>query len=317
MRKIALFFVGIVFTANAYAGINGDRRTVIGWIGTRPEYVPETVENKWNTPPYNNYVSVYNPNIGAYGTGEFISPKHILTNSHVAENCGIENNPCGIRMSNGKEVSAVTVFSGAINISEMIGEEPNGSNDWAILEIDSPDFYSDHWFEYNDITSDHDNLWRAGFGGLRVLSDRDVLNIRAAYNEYLESIGEQMSTRYFIPWAQMANNRDHYQVFLNAYQKITGKDFMADCLYDNDTLKAIYGCDLQGNKTSCYSWSGDSGSSIQDANNKIVGLLYGNHSAMVFYPGVHTNFVVRIEKFINSITKPEIEQAKKDKRAIR
>ena len=64
IRKIALFFVGIVLALNAYGqqyvtqGINGstDRRIVIGWDGSRPDYVSPSTQSIWNTSPYNRQI---------------------------------------------------------------------------------------------------------------------------------------------------------------------------------------------------------------------------------------------------------------------
>ena len=68
-----------------WGGVTGpvDKRVVIGWVGEKPDYVDKllSTRNVWNTTHYNNYVCVGKDKM--CGSGQFISPKHILTNKHV------------------------------------------------------------------------------------------------------------------------------------------------------------------------------------------------------------------------------------------
>ena len=93
IKPLLSFFIAIAVLDNAYGqygvqGINGsaDRRIVIGWDGSRPDYVLPSTQSIWNTSPYNSIVHV----LPAYGSGEFISPKHIVTNAHVGQECGMD-----------------------------------------------------------------------------------------------------------------------------------------------------------------------------------------------------------------------------------
>ena len=138
IKKIALFFIEIVFINNVYAGINGsaDKRIVIGWVNERPDYIDSTTQNLWNTSPYNSIVRIERDN--SYGTGEFISPRHILTNAHVAEKCGVDGKKtCDVYTSSGKIISAKAILWGIESVylnGKNIWEE-NENKDWMILEV--------------------------------------------------------------------------------------------------------------------------------------------------------------------------------------
>ena len=87
MIKQIISFLSLCLFPCAVLGIgyDADNRTVVGWIGTKPSYVDENTTNGWNKSPYNNIVKIYHTGEKWWsGTGSFISPKHILTNSHVA-----------------------------------------------------------------------------------------------------------------------------------------------------------------------------------------------------------------------------------------
>ena len=119
IKPLLSFFIAIAVLDNAYGqygvqGISGsaDKRTVIGWTGVRPDYVSPSTPNIWNTSPYNSIVQIHR-NGRMNGTGEFISPKHVLTNVHVAEKCGTDGKPnCEIHTSDNKVIQAKAVLWG-------------------------------------------------------------------------------------------------------------------------------------------------------------------------------------------------------------
>ena len=310
MKKIAYVFLSLCFLPMvAFCGVGGkqDTRKVIGWLGdNKPSYVDTGIKNIWNTPPYNNIVQI---NMGAAtGTGSFISPRHILTNTHVAEGCGTGITPeCVIKLSDGSEFGARVVAYGGIN-----SLDDNITKDWSVLEISDNNFCSGHYFKHKASTTSGASLWRAGFGALRVLSDQDIQFIKKVYTDALTYIHKKnldgQITMY--PWlsskelakiyasvdAEKEININENNKFLGqsilvwfdaAYiiatkspQNPTGRRFTRDYMNDKDTLKIVEDCSIKflGGSTAlhnCQSWSGDSGSSILDKQNQIVLLHRG------------------------------------------
>ena len=273
MIKQSAFLLLCMIPSIAFGTVAGnvDNREVIGWVGEKPEYIDKTgYRNIWNTTPYNNYVCIGSGKRCA--TGEFISPRHILTNVHVAHGCGLDINPeCVIQTSDGKTLSAKTVFYG---VRDWDKSQTKTGNDWAILEITTPGFCSSHYFWHN-ITTIGGNMWRAGFGQLRKLTPQDFDNIRNAYIIAAHYTAQFDDTGLYVNYQNIANN-----IMLNfqkEFAKQTGENFVRDYLFDNGTLKLIDNCSIleryNNNKMArhnCQSWPGDSGSSIQSRFNQIV-----------------------------------------------
>ena len=114
-KTFASLFIVLAFIGDTFAGIGGrtDRREVIGWIGNQPDYLDdlESVKYIWNTSPYSSIVQVRSGS--TRGTGEFISPRHVLTNEHVAQGCGTNGKAdCTIYTSNNQVLNAHEVFFG-------------------------------------------------------------------------------------------------------------------------------------------------------------------------------------------------------------
>lgn len=337
IRKTILFFVGIVMTANAYAqgndwytgdirptGISGsvDKRTVIGWLGDRPSYVAPSIPNIWNTSPYNSIVRICQSS--GCGTGDFISPRHVITNAHVSEECGMSGSAnCQIYTSDGEILQGRVVFYGATGLSDRSKWLANIDKDWQILEI--VDNYCRK--EYRDFadgaSATETGLWRAGFGSLRVLTNEDIRAIRAAYTEYVRVTNDGSSK------GMLINDHDpnyltKYKVFFDEFTRITGKDFNRDYNSDGHTLKLINNCKFDGLDQgipsgrvvlhNCDAWGGDSGSTIKrKSNNNIVGL------ENEFWAYITTNEVenadgaLLVYKFIYEPNiQSAIEKAKKD-----
>ncbi|MBR6597852.1 MAG: hypothetical protein IKK76_00420 [Alphaproteobacteria bacterium] len=164
---------------------------------------------KWADAKYNQIVRIYSN--GGAGTGIFISPKHVLTNKHVAECCGVTNiaynDECTVTTANGDVYTATLIATGTDDKDNPAIRNDNQADpyvslrqhcdvkeadtgytidgrDWAIIELTDPDNYrnaSDIQIKYTTSTTAGPVNFRAGFSSLRVLSDEDIRHIRTAY----------------------------------------------------------------------------------------------------------------------------------------
>ena len=278
MKKIACVSLMLCALPNiGCANIYGfqDVRRVIGWIGSRPMNVDQNTKNIWNTHPYYNVVAIMvNKKIG---TGELVSPKHILTNKHVAQGCGISGIPeCIIYTSGGDTLQARVVLYGGDSPTEF---NINDGNDWNILEITNKNFCSDHWTGYVNPTPVGGGMWRAGFGQLKVLSPQEFQTIRLAYYLAIQQDEKPDAPKVdFHNGLKVVSNAPKDSImarFKKKYQELTGLNFMKTFLNDSYALKLVDKCSIlekTANKArhNCQSWPGDSGSAIQNSSNQIV-----------------------------------------------
>lgn len=333
--KLGFILCALFCFTCAHAGVGGqaDRREVIGWLeGKKPWYCENNPKchNVWNTSPYWNYVFIYRKNKTGKvtGTGEWISPKHILTNKHVANGCGIDGrDKCHIVTSDNKDLLASVVeYPG-----DYAYKNADKATDWSILEIEN--YTSTNWFEYVVPTPlGATNLWRAGFGGLNVLTAKEIKDIRAAYMVWLKDLHNYSLTNaksvkalttdmqkidlHYVDTDKVMHDiyadKKYYKKFLEEFKKITGKDFMKDYMGDIYTLKISRNCKISTGKYAgmashnCQSWGGDSGSSVQNAANRIA-LLNNSGSRYITYGNTFINqgiltqgiFNVKVETLIN------------------
>ena len=300
IRKFVYAFLPLcLIPSRVFAGVEGkkDPRQVIGWVGTKP------TRNIWNTPKYNSYVCIGTGK--RCSSGEFISPKHILTNSHVATGCGVDGVPeCTIQTSDKKTLSAKVVFHGGSTPKDY--KISNGT-DWSILEITTPNFCGKHYFEYLKSTPVSGEMWRAGFGQLRVMSDEEFDAVRSAYMSALKK-----TENLFFAWAKAPKGLeiDYNNLgtklmtqFQEEFTALTDKNFVRDFLYDYGTLKLVKNCAILKKTSgmarhSCASWPGDSGSTIQNESSQITLL---NNSGYRFIGGtMYLSFGVPIENIFSS-----------------
>ena len=326
-KTFASFFIGLAIISNACAGIGGrtDRREVIGWIGNQPDYLDdlESVKYIWNTSPYSSIVQVRSGS--TRGTGEFISPRHVLTNEHVAQGCGTNGKAdCEIYTSNNQVLNAREVFFGT-NLTDASGKFDDTqwykrrSKDWSILEIVG-DYCHKEYRTMQKAGSRMDGLWRAGFGGLRVLNEDDIAKIRQAYKAYLRS-GGKIDKRGTAFGSSGSSSDAKFGKFFEEFTKLTGKDFIADYNQDSNTLKLIENCKFTGVsknsgsmnvvRHSCNAWAGDSGSGIKNmSTNDLVGLDYAGTS----YVTLNNNEDISLDEAIlmNTVYSNEIQEAIKN-----
>ena len=333
-RSLVILFVALCAmygVPDANGGVGGavDKRHVVGWLpGNEPWYCIDDktgkskCTNKWNTAPYWNYVYVYNRS-GWSGTGEFISPKHILTNKHVADGCGLNNKPkCAIYISDGRSFNASVVKYE--NNPDFKSDERE--SDWSILEIEG--YASKHWFDYTSPTPEGAGAWRAGFGALNVLSADDIKNIRTAYKKWLHIVhpynflwqGVKQDMRQIdlnYNDNDINDNQDYYKTFITTFKELTNKDFVEDYLSDDYTLKAIEYCHIGAKYSkmathSCQSWAGDSGSSLQNNSNQIM-LLTSRGYRYVTSEKEYTNSGIVTENIFSEEIEEMLNAAKNKK----
>ena len=298
----------VITSSEAAETYNYDTRRYIGSIDGTASYnsnaVHETI--KWDTPIYNTVVHIsYNKNIG---TGTLISPKHILTNKHVAQCCGIKNNdPCTVTLHNQQRFDATLVATSTANkdkpamrdetteehlkdeaLWKSCGFVPGmiaDGRDWAIIELKDAEIAN--YVQY-DTTKLGAIDFRAGFASLRVLSDDDITYIRKAYTE---AFANQRGT--WIVLKEYDENTDakkRFENFMKIYEDEAHDPFLQDCLNDTNNLKITTDCALvektdkhdwdKRTETTCTGWAGDSGSALI-RNNKIVCLHNSGNRALV------------------------------------
>ena len=329
IRKI--FFAAVLLVVNGIANAdNGqtytlDKRRYLN--GNYPSGMMHT--KRWGDWPYSQVVEVDAPNpklplTSFYvGTGTFISPKHVLTNKHVANCCGVPGTSmaqhnCTITLHDGTTMLANVVMTGGSNGTEEdlknkclhTSSDNYTGTDWAILELTSPAAIQSRGNEHLDLSNAplNDNTpvdFRAGFGGLQILSDEQIRTIKQAYQDVFGTTKAETSTtvRYngrdqdiFIEDAEMTEAQiaglppqyktyaeaavEYYGRFLTRHREISkskGKEEeFLDFLYDPG-LKIIENCSITLQyqtrfKHTCYAWSGDSGSALV-TNDKVLGVL--------------------------------------------
>ena len=332
IRKI--FFATVLLVVNGIANAdNGQTYTLDKRRYLNGNYPSGTMHTKrWGDWPYSQVVEVNAPdpklpfNSFYAGTGTFISPKHVLTNKHVVNCCGVAGTAtagseywCKIKTHNNPYgMLAVVVMTGGSNGTEedlknkclYTKYDNRTGTDWAILELTSPAAIQSRGNEHLDLSNAplNDNTpvdFRAGFGGLQILSDEQIRTIKQAYQEVFGTTKAETSTRVryngrdqdiFIEDAEMTEAQiaampaqyrpyveaavEYYGRFLTRHREISrskGKEEEFLDFFDDLGLKIIENCKITrtyGNyfQNTCYAWNGDSGSALV-TNDKVLGVL--------------------------------------------
>ena len=294
IRKI--FFAAALLIVNGIANAdNGqtytlDKRRYIGSLNRFNPLQPKHDTIRWDQDKYNQVVKVQRD--GGSGTGTFISPKHVLTNKHVAECCGVPGtgmaqSNCTITLHDGTTMLANVVLTGGSTMDNVAQHCTFNANahlangtDWSVLELITPRDIAAHgnnYIRYANETIAGNVAFRAGFGALRILSNQDIAHIKTAYTR---AFGDDLSGGVNLyrdnQYIHNANQRSYYTNLMNEYQNITRKNFLIDLFTDENNLKIIDDCaitqlyDVHFNHN-CDSWAGDSGSALVHQS-KIVGL---------------------------------------------
>lgn len=251
----------------------------------------------WNMSPYNKFVRICND--AGCATGQFISAAHILTSKGTAACCGVSGKPeCVVYTSEANNYTAKLVQAGGG--TKKCDNTQDLKNNWAVLELNIPKteiqerakntyINGKEKYLFKSGTLKQTGLWRGGFGILKVLSDQDIRDIKAAYAEWLkvvypikfwvrDNVAEE-SVNLELYNYDINKDKKHFTTFLTKFKELTGKDFIADYLSDGEQFKIIENCSLSqyssqfaGLVHNCSTWAGDGGSAILDKDNRIVAL---------------------------------------------
>ena len=245
------FLLMCIMPILAMGGVGGktDNRVVVGWVESKPSYVDKSVANQWNAADkaYKNIVRIYMEykEDKWSGTGVFVSPKHVLTNTHVAKSCGKNGRRyCDITTSDGQNLQAKVVAYGGKDALDSSSSEV----DWSLLEIIDKNFCGNHYFGYVSPTKSQSSLWRAGFGTLRVMTDDEIKFIKNVYTDMLIKIYDDKSNKK----SEAENEEKQDSVSLakiKARQAININEKQESGLYDDNgkqlSLKAVFTAQYQ------------------------------------------------------------------------
>lgn len=245
----------------------------------------------WNSSPYNNYVRICSD--AGCGTGQFISSAHVLTAKGITDCCKVANkNECVVYTSDGRMYMASLVQAGG-GTSNCKADAVAAQDNWAVLELDSRNISIERMnagkfgLKGAGQKPSTTGLKRAGFGTLKILTDKDVQEIKDAYAKWLKVVypynifernkEEKRGVNLKFGNYDIAKNGGaQYKTFLNEFKKSTGKDFIQTYLNDGTRLKAVNNCKITGGDTvfmhSCSAWTGDAGGALLDSKNQIVGI---------------------------------------------
>ena len=183
--------------------------------------------------------------LGSFCTGQFVSPNLIITAAHcVKDNNGnVTHGDINVINSEKQEFYADLVKTTewrSINSSDL---------DWAVLKVRDPQYYSKKWYNIGSIpSSDGTQVYNAGFGFIRVLTDDEIKTLREVYNNSESPISQSKLL----------------QEFNNALESNIEDDGW------EHHLKIHTGCHMTNSVSDCDTWSGNSGGPYVIGNNNLV-----------------------------------------------
>ncbi|GHT57900.1 hypothetical protein FACS18945_3140 [Bacteroidia bacterium] len=251
MKKIILFFICCMVIA--HSGIAADHTTnPKDYTIDMREYVD------WNTAPYNSIVQVAILE-GGHCTGTMTTGKKILTAAH-----------CGKSLEAAGQMRFINHLRTIYKAEKFItGEGVANSRDWSIISVKDPNNQTPSIRISSHLSGDAD-VKTVGFGGMKILSDKEIQQVRKAYVKYLDnSEGFDMSSRISRFIAFFNSELDVYAYYADTdYIKFKNSDeykAVSDIfLSDANNLKSS-NCNVSFNSSNilsaskCQNWGGDSG----------------------------------------------------------
>lgn len=252
MKQKVIFLLFLLCASTAHAGV--------GSIDKR-EYVD------WNTAPYNSIVDFY-PAPNYTCTAQYVYHDIILTARHcVTSNNSDDHNAklnaeYQIELPDGRKTKVKLEKYGRYNKRD----------DWALLRVTDPNFYSAHYFNVHNDTKLL-AVTNAGFGYMRILTDEEIRKIKGIFTTFLNN---------------PENKNSRFDDTLEAVTKEIGNAGIPPLNdYDRESqnrrhrykLKADKTCQLKEERsyddtisTSCDNWGGNSGGAYF-ANNTLYGIV--------------------------------------------
>lgn len=247
-----IFLLIFLSCASAYAGV--------GDIDQR-EYVD------WSKYPYNQIV-YFRPQQYATCTAQYVAKDIILTARHcITSNYEHDN------YQNIGKTYEIQLYDGRTTnvILEQYGKDI--SQDWALLRISDPNFFSNNYFNVHNTTK-YLSVTNAGFGYMRILSNDEIQQIKQIFTNQIgdqnrfidfDTVLEQVQQK-----IQAANipNLDDWDYSINGYRlKADTTCHLFNQQNDDDTIS-----------TTCDAWGGNSGG-VYFSGNTLYGICsYGADS---------------------------------------
>lgn len=294
MKKIVFGFLVSLFVVPVWA----DTYTI-----DQRQYVDDAT---WATKPYRHVLKMkYIDDDLVFCTANMVSGK-ILTARHCINDAKVGE--LEFIAFDGSRIRVQQFFSGD---SEFVTFD----QDWVVLMPISTwrDFVSSN--SIRNISDDFVGFGKnsegiiAGFGGLKILSDQEILNFQKAYREYIELFGsyfnsdgteiDENSVNLADRIKDDKKKRSFYDT-INPYLLKYGLPEVKELFFDTEQLKVGFCKDIQLMEgydilgvTKCQSWGGNSGGGLYvDKNEKglwyLVGLLLGGGSVISSDPDKHT-----------------------------
>lgn len=241
--------------------------------------------------PYNAVVALIN-NDGPYCTGTIIKWKnnlYVYTAKHcVTDKFGSVADSITVRTQSDIEITANKNNFGAF---DTVANHNNRSGDWAIYSIPSA-----HKIVSTNVTDKEGYKWDLmklfshdaqviGYGGLKIMSDKEISNYKAKYIRYLKYkkgiIAKGDESRYGFDgkggvYAYRGDSSNPYVVNFLDYLRDNASEYYWDVFQNNKKLKvSSCGFSASGQSVGCQIWGGNSGGGVFDKEGNLMGILAG------------------------------------------
>ncbi|MBD5389355.1 trypsin-like serine protease [bacterium] len=245
----------------------------------------------WNAPEYRNFVKIGSDTTDAtFCTGQFVAPNLILTAYHCVGDCTAGNDsPCHITTSDGQReyVRMVSDFGELTPLQMSFQHYKSPTNeDMAFLRPINENYTHDTFF---DMTSKcyTGNVFNAGFGNMRILSDAEISKIHRLYVDMLK---QRDWISYSKGRTEFGMTEDEFKSHLTYYDntevfrsdtldldKILQENNVEKIFEDTERFKVdkvcvVTQCDEERGQNTCIVAPGNSGGALV-AGNVLAGIM--------------------------------------------
>lgn len=254
----------------------------------------------WNAPEYQSFVKIGSDSDNAtFCTGQFIAPNIILTAYHCVGKCTTGNDSrCHITTSDGQReyVRVVSEFD-ELTASQMLFRpyQSSTNEDLAFLKPINKNYTHDTFFDMTSKCYTGD-VFNAGFGNMRILSDAEMSQICQLYVNMLKQRAwinyQKKRTEFGINEAEFKSKLTYYdntEVFqsdISDLDKILQENNIEKIFEDTERFKVdkrciVTRCDKDRGQNTCIVTPGNSGGALVNGN-----VLVGIISQGKFYIGI-------------------------------